>query len=71
MNDCWAFPIEKNIREVNTSEHGMFKVGVHIPPGTYNLVVDKGSDEGYYCIYSSSRQDNIVSNEIFEMNFPA
>jgi len=68
MNDCWAFPIEKNIREVNTSEHGMFKVGVHIPPGTYNLVVDNGSDEGYYCIYSSSRQDNIVSNEIFENN---
>lgn len=68
MNDCWAFPIEKNIREVNTSEPGMFRVGVDIPSGTYNLVVDEGRDEGYYCIYSSSRQDNIVANEIFENN---
>lgn len=59
---CYAVASSEN-PDVNTSKTGMFKVGVHIPSGEYKL--DSKGDNGYYCIYSSSRQDNIVSNDNF------
>ena len=68
LDNCTAFPIDKNIRTVDVTEPGMFKVGLHIPAGTYNIVVENGEDSGYYCIYSSSRQDDIISNDIFSTN---
>lgn len=43
----------------------MLKVGVNIPAGDYQLSADS-EDAGYYCIYSSSRQDDIVANNLFE-----
>ena len=41
----------------------MFKVGTHIPAGEYKI--DSGTDSGYYCIYSNSRQDSIIANDNF------
>lgn len=63
LTRCYAIPITED-PAVETTQTGMFLVGKHIPAGEYKL--DAGSDSGYYCIYSSSRQDNIVSNDNFE-----
>ncbi len=63
MSRCYAVPISEN-PDVDISGAGMFLVGMHIPAGEYKL--DSGGDNGYYCIYSSSRQDDIVVNGIFE-----
>lgn len=63
LTRCYAIPIAEN-PTVETTQTGMFLVGKHIPAGEYKL--DAGSDSGYYCIYSSSRQDNIVSNDNFD-----
>ena len=62
LSRCYAIPISED-PEVSTSDSGMFKVGTHIPAGEYKI--DSGADSGYYCIYSNSRQDNIVANDNF------
>ena len=62
LSRCYAIPLSEN-PEVNTSASGMFKVGTHIPAGEYKI--DSGTDSGYYCIYSNSRQDNIIANDNF------
>ncbi len=43
----------------------MLKVGIMLPPGEYKLLADN-NDSGYYCIYSDSRQSNIIANDNFE-----
>lgn len=43
----------------------MLKVGVMLPPGEYKLLADN-NDGGYYCIYSDSRQSDIIANDNFE-----
>lgn len=63
LSRCYAIPIEEN-PDVSVNASGMFKVGLHIPAGEYTL--DAGGEHGYYCIYSDSRQDDIVSNDNFE-----
>lgn len=54
---------------IKQSNYGtMLKVGYgyDLTPGTYRLKCEPGSDfDGYYCIYNSSRQDKIVSNDLF------
>ncbi len=44
----------------------MLKVGTDIEAGEYKLASE--SDSGYYCIYSDSRHDDIVSNNNFSGN---
>lgn len=63
LKHCYAVPISAEPDVVTTGE-GMFKVGLHIPAGEYKLQSD--TDHGYYCIYPSSRQDNILSNDVFD-----
>ena len=43
----------------------MFKVGVHIPAGTYTLKSREGFDEGYYYIYNSSKPNADYDIESF------
>ena len=43
----------------------MLKVGYDIMPGEYKLIASPGSS-GYYCIYNSSRQTDIVDNDLFK-----
>ena len=43
----------------------MLKVGYDIMPGEYKLVVT-GNLPGYYCVYDSSRQVDIVANDNFK-----
>lgn len=64
LSRCYAVPMEEE-PEVDITGEGMFKVGVHIPAGEYKLVSDSGTS-GYYCIYPSSRQNDIISNDNFE-----
>ena len=52
---------------IPTDRNGvMLKVGYDIKPGEYKVVADTDGRDGYYCIYSSSRQDKIVKNSIFK-----
>lgn len=50
-----AVPISQSKKLASTKKEGMFKVGFHIPAGTYTLKSSEGSDEGYYYIYNSSK----------------
>lgn len=63
LSRCHAISITED-PEVNTTSSGMFKVGVHIPSGEYKIESTYGS--GYYCIYSDSRQSDIIANNGFE-----
>lgn len=63
LTRCYAIPLSED-PVVKTTGVGMFLVGTHIPSGEYKLAA--GSEMGYYCIYSSSRLDHIVSNANFE-----
>ena len=51
-------------RTITTSLDGcMLAIGKDLPAGEYKVKAD--GDTGYYCIFSSSRQDDIVSNDNF------
>ena len=50
-----AVPISQSKKLASTQKEGMFKVGLHIPAGTYTLKSSDGFDEGYYYIYNSSK----------------
>ena len=63
LYSCYAIPVEEN-PEIDLSGPGMFRVGIDIPAGEYKLAAT--DDCGYYCIYPDSRQDDIISNDIFE-----
>lgn len=66
LSRCYAVPIDKvSASDMDFSGTGMFKVGTHIPAGEYLLDADSGKS-AYYCIYNSSTQQNIVSNNNFE-----
>ncbi|MBR6849689.1 MAG: hypothetical protein IKM88_05590 [Lachnospiraceae bacterium] len=49
-----------------TADSFVVKVGVHIEPGLYLATAKSDNRSGYYCIYTDSRYDNIVSNDIFD-----
>lgn len=68
MSRAKAYPFDQWCAQntIDLSNTGvMLKVGVNIPAGDYQLSADS-EDAGYYCIYSSSRQDDIVANNLFE-----
>lgn len=63
---CYAVPLdETDTSELKLDGEGMFKVGTHIPAGEYKLNADI-TGKGYYCIYDSSTQENIISNNNFD-----
>lgn len=63
LTRCYAIPAEEN-PEIDVNASGMFKVGTHIPAGEYRLESFGGT--GYYCIYSDSRQNDIIANDNFD-----
>ena len=64
LQDCSATPIE-DVDDLDlTKTGGMYKIGKYISAGEYKLKATSG--DGYYCIYSNSRQDYIVANNIFD-----
>lgn len=68
LKRCVAIPVEEFYawQTIPTNISGvMLLVGKDIPAGEYKLKAEDGV-RGYYCIYSSSRQQNIVSNKNFE-----
>ncbi|MBR3564283.1 MAG: hypothetical protein IKN92_05770 [Clostridia bacterium] len=63
ISGAYAYPVEGNEFELDTSGEGMFRVGIDIPAGEYKVTAD--DDHGYYCIYKNSRHGNIVNNDFF------
>lgn len=46
---------------------GMYKVGVDIPTGEYNVKAEIG-ELGYLCVYPDSTRSDIIANDSFENN---
>lgn len=46
---------------------GMYKVGVDIPAGEYNVKAELG-ELGYLCVYPDSTRSDIIANDSFENN---
>lgn len=63
LERCYAVPFDE-VGEIDLTGDGMFKVGTHIPAGEYKLESEINS--GYYCVYSDSRQQDIIANDNFE-----
>ena len=64
LSRCYAVPFSE-VTDISTGETGcMLKVGTHISAGEYKLIATE--EDGYYCIYKTSRQDDIVANDNFE-----
>lgn len=69
LSRCFAVSTEEFYSEyvVDLDNTGIFiKVGIDIPAGEYKLESD--ANGGYYCIYSSSRHDDIIANDNFKGN---
>lgn len=68
MTSCTAYSIN-DVPELDTTKEGMFKVGLHLPAGEYNLVAD--SPFAYMEVSSSStgKFEHILSNEVFDSNY--
>jgi len=62
LSRCYAVPFA-DVKELDVTGTGMFKVGTHISYGEYKLTT---SGSGYYCIYDDSESRNIVANDNFE-----
>lgn len=69
LSRSYAIPVDEFYSEYSilTDSPGvMLRVGFDLPAGEYKL--ESVSDAGYYCIYNSSRQDDIISNNNFSGN---
>lgn len=64
LNHCTAQPIEE-VKELDTSGEGFFKVPTFLKAGEYKIEAISADREGYYCVYSDNRQQDIVSNDNF------
>ncbi len=66
LTDAFAVPIDE-VKELDTSGEGMFKVGLHISSGEYKLSAIQ-DESGYYAVYSTAEHslDDIVANDNFE-----
>lgn len=64
LSRCYAVHAE-SVEAISADGEGMFRIGQDLEPGTYKLISDS-KYSGYYCIYSDSRHDEILSNDIFE-----
>ena len=67
LSRCYAEPID-SAGYVSTSGEGQFKIGTHLPAGTYKLQADGSGYDGYYCVYPDSRRGSIDTNGNFENN---
>lgn len=66
LSNAKAVPIE-DVDKIETNETGMFRVGIDIPAGEYQVIPTKEGSSGYYCIYNSSEPNApIVANDLFE-----
>ncbi len=66
LSDARAYKLDEWLQEnsLSTDQSGiMLKVGPMLPAGEYQLT--STDDNGYYCVYSSSRQDDIITNDNF------
>lgn len=61
LNRAYAVPVDGNEIEIDKDNAYMLRVGVDLPAGEYKL----SGDQGYYCIYSNSRQEDIIANDNF------
>lgn len=64
LKNCYAVPFRQAL-SVDTSSQGMFKIGIHLPAGTYTVAPISSSRRGYYCIYPDSRHKDISANALF------
>nr|DAM14529.1 MAG TPA: hypothetical protein [Caudoviricetes sp.] len=64
---CYAVPITE-VTELDTSKEGMFKIGIHLEPGEYQLWKTDGSDVSYYAVMKDSthKMDSIKVNGVIE-----
>lgn len=60
---CYAVPIKE--AKIDKKKAEMLKVGKHIKTGEHKIICES-VEEGYYCIYSDSRQQNIKANNHFK-----
>lgn len=63
--DSSEFYATKVINTDNGNLGLMLKIGYDLPAGEYKLIQAEG-EIGYYSIYESSRQEEILTNEVFE-----
>lgn len=47
LDKCYAVPIANN-PEIDITNDGMYKVGVHIPSGTYRIIPDLNNEDSFY-----------------------
>ncbi|MBQ1847431.1 MAG: hypothetical protein II135_05440 [Clostridia bacterium] len=64
LSRCYAIDIDF-VPTIDKSKGTMFKVGLHIPAGEYKIAASDSQYMGYYCIYESSLQNKIISNDNF------
>ena len=64
---CYAVPITE-VTELDTSKEGMFKIGIHLEPGEYQLWKTDGSDVSYYAVMKDSTHkiESIKVNGVIE-----
>lgn len=68
LDDCVAVGAEEfySVYTIKTDKTGvMLKVGYDIEPGEYQLEAIVG-ETGYYCVFSNSRQEDIITNDLFD-----
>lgn len=64
LSRCYAIPFTGNEEVDIGGEYFMVKVGANFQEGEYKI--EATEDRGYYCIYSDSRESEILSNDNFE-----
>lgn len=59
LDKCYAVPIANN-PEIDITSDGMYKVGVHIPSGTYRIIPDLNNEDSFYyeIQYSDGTEDD-------------
>jgi hypothetical protein len=68
MTGAYAVPVDE-IKELDTTGSGMFKIGTYLPAGEYKLTcTDETVGYGYYEVDkdASHNLDNVVANDNFE-----
>lgn len=68
LSRCTAYPFESvtnDMIDIYNDDGVMLKVGTNIKAGEYKLE-NTSNNHGYWCIYSDSRESDIVSNDNFE-----
>ena len=74
LNETYCMQDDQDIADTTTENQprtywgeGMYKVGVDIPAGEYNVIAEQGQS-AYLEVSSDSTGDSIITNNIFENN---